>query len=148
MTGPTDQESRPTVPLDPTTTTICVPLGPKGAAVKETWEVYNLTDEDHNFHIHQTRFRLLQGGAVPGTVIPTTTADGIVLHDNVPLPRAAVTDGCDGTIDAALNGLCRPKPIIVEIPFHEVGDFVYHCHILEHEDGGMMARIRVVGSPS
>ncbi len=134
--------------FDPTTTTVCVPLGPKGAAVKETWEVYNLTDEDHNFHIHQTRFRLLQGGAVPGTVIPTTTADGIVLHDNVPLPRAAVTDGCDGTIDAALNGLCRPKPIIVEIPFHEVGDFVYHCHILEHEDGGMMARIRVVGSPS
>jgi len=25
-----------------------------------------------------------------------------------------------------------------------VGDFVYHCHILEHEDGGMMAHIRVV----
>ena len=23
------------------------------------------------------------------------------------------------------------------------GDFVYHCHILEHEDGGMMAIIRV-----
>ena len=26
----------------------------------------------------------------------------------------------------------------------EVGDFVYHCHILEHEDGGMMAIIRVL----
>jgi FtsP/CotA-like multicopper oxidase with cupredoxin domain len=24
-----------------------------------------------------------------------------------------------------------------------VGDFVYHCHILGHEDGGMMATIRV-----
>jgi FtsP/CotA-like multicopper oxidase with cupredoxin domain len=24
-----------------------------------------------------------------------------------------------------------------------VGDFVYHCHILDHEDGGMMAIIRV-----
>jgi FtsP/CotA-like multicopper oxidase with cupredoxin domain len=24
-----------------------------------------------------------------------------------------------------------------------VGDFVYHCHILDHEDGGMMAVIRV-----
>jgi FtsP/CotA-like multicopper oxidase with cupredoxin domain len=32
----------------------------------------------------------------------------------------------------------------VEIPFSEIGDFVYHCHILEHEDGGMMAHIRVV----
>jgi FtsP/CotA-like multicopper oxidase with cupredoxin domain len=25
-----------------------------------------------------------------------------------------------------------------------VGDFVYHCHILDHEDGGMMATIRVL----
>jgi hypothetical protein len=25
-----------------------------------------------------------------------------------------------------------------------VGDFVYHCHILEHEDGGMMSIIRVL----
>jgi hypothetical protein len=24
-----------------------------------------------------------------------------------------------------------------------VGTFVYHCHVLEHEDGGMMGRIRV-----
>ena len=27
-----------------------------------------------------------------------------------------------------------------------VGTFVYHCHLLEHEDGGMMGRIRVVPS--
>jgi len=26
----------------------------------------------------------------------------------------------------------------------DVGDFVYHCHILDHEDGGMMAIIRVL----
>jgi FtsP/CotA-like multicopper oxidase with cupredoxin domain len=25
-----------------------------------------------------------------------------------------------------------------------VGTFVYHCHVLEHEDGGMMGRIKVV----
>jgi FtsP/CotA-like multicopper oxidase with cupredoxin domain len=35
-------------------------------------------------------------------------------------------------------------PIRVEIPFAEIGDFVYHCHILEHEDGSTMAHIRVV----
>jgi FtsP/CotA-like multicopper oxidase with cupredoxin domain len=35
------------------------------------------------------------------------------------------------------------SPSTVEIPFTIAGDFVYHCHILEHEDGGMMARIRV-----
>ncbi len=53
--------------FDPTTTTVCVPLGAGGQAVKETWELINLTDEDHNFHIHQTRFRLIQGGTTPGT---------------------------------------------------------------------------------
>ena len=26
----------------------------------------------------------------------------------------------------------------------DVGDFVYHCHILDHEDNGMMAIIRVM----
>ena len=134
--------------FDPTATTVCVPLGTHGEAVKEVWELINLTDEDHNFHIHQTRFRLLQGGTVPGTVLPTQTPDGLVLHDNVPLPRAAVTDNCDGTADAFISGACRPTTVMVEIPFHEIGDFVFHCHILEHEDGGMMARIRVVAPKS
>ena len=62
--------------FDPTTTTVCVPLGPKGQAVKEVWELINLTDEDHNFHIHQTRFRLLQGGTVPGTTLPSRPRTG------------------------------------------------------------------------
>ena len=26
----------------------------------------------------------------------------------------------------------------------DVGDFVYHCHIAEHEDDGMMAIVRVI----
>jgi hypothetical protein len=33
---------------------------------------------------------------------------------------------------------------VVDVPFSELGEFVFHCHILEHEDGGMMAKIRVV----
>lgn len=32
------------------------------------------------------------------------------------------------------------------LPFAIAGDFVYHCHIQEHEDGGMMATIHVAGS--
>ena len=134
--------------FDPTSTTVCLPLEARGQAVKEIWEVINLTGEDHNFHMHQTRFRLLRGGVVPGSVIPGRTQDGLVLHDNVPVPRAANTDGCDGTVGAFLSGACVPKPVVMEIPFREIGDFVYHCHILEHEDGGMMARIRVVAPRS
>ena len=135
---------KPVQVFDPTSTTICVPLGSKGSAVKEVWELLNLTSEDHNFHIHQTRFRVLAGGTITGTTMPTKLEDGLVLHDNVPLPRAANTDNCDGSTAAYTSGACSPVPVVLEIPFREIGDFVFHCHILEHEDGGMMARIRVV----
>jgi FtsP/CotA-like multicopper oxidase with cupredoxin domain len=30
------------------------------------------------------------------------------------------------------------------LTLHCIGDFVYHCHILNHEDQGMMAIIRVL----
>ena len=44
------------------------------------------------------------------------------------------------------NGKGRFPYIRVKMDFRGavVGDFVYHCHILDHEDGGMMATIRVL----
>ncbi len=128
------------------TETVCVPL-PSSTGVQETWELVNLTSEDHNFHIHQLRFYLLTGGVSPGTVIPASVGQAPVLHDNIPLPRptpAANAAACDGTLAKVQSGACKPTSTFVAIPFREVGDFVFHCHILEHEDGGMMARIRVV----
>ncbi len=128
------------------TETVCVPLA-GGAGVQETWELVNLTSEDHNFHIHQLRFFLLTGGVSPGTVIPASVGSAPVLHDNIPLPRpspAANAAACDGTLATVQSGVCKLTSTFVSIPFREVGDFVFHCHILEHEDGGMMARIRVV----
>jgi Multicopper oxidase len=40
----------------------------------------------------------------------------------------------------------RPFPSAVRMDFRgpDIGDFVYHCHILGHEDNGMMAIIRVL----
>jgi L-ascorbate oxidase len=64
------------------------------------------------------------------------------LMDNIPVLHGS--DPCDGSIATWRSGACQVKSVFVSIPFSEVGDFVYHCHILEHEDGGMMAHIRVV----
>jgi len=50
------------------------------------------------------------------------------------------------SIDQWRNGQCTSKPVVVDIPFSQLGEFVYHCHIIEHEDGGMMAKIKVVPS--
>jgi len=76
------------------------------------------------------------------------------MEDNVPLPVAVpktqeIADKQNGycTIAQWHSGQCSSVPQVVEIPFSQLGEFVYHCHILEHEDGGMMAKIRVVPAP-
>lgn len=60
-----EQTRLPIAPFDPAKVVVCVPL-PGGNAANELWELQNLTDEDHNFHIHQTRFFLVTGGVAPG----------------------------------------------------------------------------------
>lgn len=88
----------------------------------EEWWVVNASSEAHNFHIHQTRFQVL---AVRGARSAFTPASAIYV-DNYPV----------------LAG----QAIKVRIPFtrpEQIGTFVYHCHILEHEDNGMMAAIEV-----
>lgn len=127
-------------PFDPMTPTVCLTLGRGNSPVTERWELINLAGEDHNFHIHQVRFRVISTPEVDGTDVPDQIfAKGIVM-DSVPLPHA---DGTCITVADWRNGACTAHPATVDIPFAIAGDFVYHCHILEHEDGGMMARIRV-----
>ena len=125
-------------------TTICLPLGPGQTPVHETWEIVQLSTENHNFHLHQTRFVM-------------ETSNGGVMQDNFPLgvavPDATIAndvannqnDVC--TIAQWRSGRCKSTAEVFDIPFAELGEFVYHCHIFEHEDGGMMARIQVVPAP-
>lgn len=83
----------------------------------------NRSEENHEFHIHQIHFLLL---ARNGVKVP---ADQQQVIDTVDLPYWSATG---------------PYPsITLRMDFREnaVGDFVYHCHILDHEDGGMRAII-------
>jgi L-ascorbate oxidase len=127
---------RDVAPFDPARINICLPLGPYNTPVTEEWELVNLSAEAHNFHIHQTEFYVLPQNAPAG--------DAGALMDNVVLPNGGRS--CDGSAAAWRVGRCPVQKIIVRIPFAEVGDFVYHCHIGEHQDGGMMAHIRVIAS--
>ena len=131
--------------FDPSVTTICLPLGAGQKPVSETWELIQLSTENHNFHLHQTRFVM-------------TGSNGGVIQDNFPLgvatPIPSFQDQVDNnqngvcTIDDWRKGRCTTNPEVFNIQFSQLGEFVYHCHILEHEDGGMMARIMVVPSPN
>lgn len=120
--------------FDPSSISVCLPLGPGNKPVTEEWELVNVSGEAHNFHIHQAQFYVLPQNAPPG--------DAGKLMDNVSMPNGGTT--CDGTVATWRRGRCKVASVVVRIPFSEPGDFMYHCHIGEHQDSGMMARIRVI----
>lgn len=140
---PVPGTQRPVARFNPTHPIVCLPLGARQTPVHEIWELVQLSTENHNFHIHQTKFR-------------PVSAHGVV-QDNLPLgvatPDASIRDQVMNdqsgvcSIEQWRSGHCASTPVALDIPFSQLGDFVYHCHILEHEDGGMMAKIRVVPSP-
>jgi FtsP/CotA-like multicopper oxidase with cupredoxin domain len=92
----------------------------------EDWTIENRSAENHEFHIHQIHFLLMgrNGKKVSG--------EEKQMLDTVDIPFWSGTG---------------PYPsVTVRMDFRgpDVGDFVYHCHILDHEDGGMMQIIRVL----
>ena len=91
----------------------------------EDWIIENRTKELHAFHIHQIHFLLEELNGVP--------VDEPFLRDIVNIPfwngRSAVYPSVKLRMDFR-------NPRIA-------GTLVYHCHLLEHEDGGMMGIIRV-----
>ena len=92
----------------------------------ERWIVRNFGQGFHVFHLHQTEFLVDKFSGTPDETL------GLGMRDVINLPFAQ-------------NG----KPGVVEliIPFTNpvmVGEFVYHCHIVVHEDFGMMANIKVL----
>ena len=143
--------------FDPSHTTVCLPLGPGQTPAHETWEIINLGMELHNFHIHQTKFSLIDASTRPG--LPQDrgrehSPRAAIMEDNVPLPimvpnvpTIAANQSGYCTIDQWRNGQCSAAPVVVDIPFSQLGEFIFHCHILDHEDGGMMAKIQVVPAP-
>lgn len=83
----------------------------------------------------------------PGNALALSSGDAEVadesriFHDNVPIPRGS--PGCNGK---AGNPACKPGRVTLWIPFNrreQYGRYVFHCHILEHEDRGMMGSIEV-----
>jgi FtsP/CotA-like multicopper oxidase with cupredoxin domain len=120
---------------------------------KQLWVLNNRTSALHNFHIHQIKFRLatkkeledhlidLGGDKTPS--LDKTTGSDIKLYD----------DQSSSEIDSESKPVWHdtiPIPpfqrVFIIMSFdakQQVGRFVYHCHILKHEDNGLMAPIEV-----
>ena len=97
------------------------------AGTTEEWVVENWTNELHAFHLHQVHFRTLE---VNGAAVPEPP-----LLDVVTVPYAHV--------DA--DGMLVPGQVKVRMRFPPelAGDVLFHCHLVDHEDNGMMAVLRV-----
>ena len=91
----------------------------------EDWVIENRSPELHAFHIHQIRFMLLRWNGVP--------VDEPFLRDTV---NVAYWDGKSPQYPSVTLRMDFRDP-------NAVGMFVYHCHLLDHEDGGMMGTILV-----
>lgn len=94
----------------------------------EDWIVENRSLENHEFHIHQIHFLVLEQNGVP-------VKNGQYL-DVIQVPYWSG------------SGPYPSVKLRMDFRGSLVGDFVYHCHILGHEDSGMMAIIRVIPAPS
>lgn len=126
-----------------------------------TTEVWNIVNESgtsnenlpmdiplaewHPFHIHQNDFIVLEINGIPVEEIEQNYLDG-VLSDTIALPPAHEP----GTVTpenpygiAQVGG--TPSEVRILMDFEDYpGSYVNHCHILFHEDAGMMAVVRVI----
>jgi suppressor of ftsI len=105
------------------------PMVTARAGTIEEWTIENATDEVHAFHVHQVHFltEAVDGGTAPA---------GVWL-DTVSIPPQRHLAG-GGTVSGRARLLIDFRDPVVR------GTFLFHCHILDHEDQGMMASVRVI----
>jgi FtsP/CotA-like multicopper oxidase with cupredoxin domain len=109
----------------------------------EVWQLINLTDDTHPIHVHLDPFQILSRRPIRYQ-IPDQGIEDLALTAAVTLERDP-DDKLDHTIDDNERGLkdtvrVNPHEIAeIAIPFTTYsGRYMYHCHILEHEDRDMM----------
>jgi spore coat protein A len=88
----------------------------------EEWDMYNVTEDAHPIHIHLVQFEVLGREAIGGG--PSVTGS------NDPLPWET---GFKDTVISYPGEITR-----VKMKFDYPGFYVWHCHIVEHEDNEMM----------
>lgn len=103
------------------------------ADTKEIWTIINKTNVAHPFHIHKVQFRVLDIlDTASNTVVPLTSdmmgeKDVVMVMPNWKLRFVASFDSFPTMYDP-------------------MESFMYHCHILTHEDSSMMHQFVVVDS--
>jgi FtsP/CotA-like multicopper oxidase with cupredoxin domain len=93
----------------------------------EEWTIENRSLMDHSFHIHQIHFKTT---AINGQSVTDST-----LRDTINIPHWSGNTSDPYPSVTLLMDFTDPEII---------GTFPYHCHILSHEDRGMMGSLQVL----
>ncbi|MBH5369492.1 multicopper oxidase family protein [Bradyrhizobium glycinis] len=126
----------------------------------EQWELFNFTEDAHPIHLHQTQFQVVEKRLIDfkdadeNGIPDDTNGDGVITYgsggtdfsqndiwigDRVPI--APEQSGRQDTVYVAPGEMMS---VVAE--FDLPGEFVWHCHILSHEDHEMMRPYQVVES--
>jgi spore coat protein A len=113
---------------------------------KEVWEFYNTTADAHPIHMHLVDFQILNREDFTVTTADKTNSDGSTGARVVGKPKLlgnkvspnAYEAGKKDTVIAYPGQITRVTP-----SFSHAGEFIFHCHILSHEDHEMMRRYEV-----
>jgi len=114
----------------------------------EVWKFINLSEDVHPIHIHLVRFQAITRQAVEDTTVvdinTDSTASGapLVIKPDV-LPISPGEQGWKDTIRV------NPGEVMGIMATFEgfFGRFMYHCHMVEHEDSDMMRSFVVLPEP-
>ena len=105
----------------------------------EIWSLMNLTEDSHPIHLHLVRFQILDRRRFDAFAYQNR---GILRYRGDPTPPDPNEAGWKDTVRADPGMITR---IIVRFEGY-VGRYVWHCHILEHEDNEMMRPYDVIAA--
>jgi spore coat protein A len=119
------------------------------AGTSEIWELHNTTADAHPIHMHLVDFRIVNRQDFAIATLDKTNSDGSTGATvasppqflGAPVAPPAYEAGKKDTVVAYPGQVTR-----VLASFSRPGEFIYHCHILSHEDHEMMRRYEVLPS--
>ena len=101
----------------------------------EIWEIYNATADAHPMHIHEIAFEVVNRQDI---LVDEENREVRVAPGSEPIPPEPWETGFKDTVIAYPGQVTR-----IKCQFKTPGQFVWHCHIVEHEDNEMMRPYRI-----
>jgi FtsP/CotA-like multicopper oxidase with cupredoxin domain len=97
--------------------------------------MYNTTGDAHPMHIHEVAFEVVNRQQI---IVDEVTERVQVAPGSAPVPPEPWESGFKDTVIAYPGQVTR-----VRVKFDVAGQYVWHCHIVEHEDNEMMRPYRI-----